>query len=125
MPLGKKAIGCRWVFKIKYKANDEVERFKARLVAKGYNPTEGIDYQETFLPIVKMVTVRSIISLAIDENWIIYQIDVFNGFLQGDLYEEVYMELPKGFTSRGSIRCVDLLSHYMDLIKLQDSGMLT
>lgn len=100
-PPGKKAIGCKWVFKIKYKANREVDRFKARLVAKVYNQTEGIDYQETFSRYVKMVTVRSIIDIAATENWQIFQMDAFNSSLQGDLFEQVYMELPKGFTSQG------------------------
>lgn len=100
-PPGKKAIGCKWVFKIKYKANREVDRFKARLVAKVYNQTEGIDYQETFSRYVKMVTVRSIIDIAATENWQIFQMDAFNASLQGDLFEQVYMELPKGFTSQG------------------------
>ena len=72
LPQGKRDIGCRWVFKIKYKQNRQVDRFKARLVAKGYSQTKGIDYQETFSPIVKMVIVRSIIAIAAAENWIVY-----------------------------------------------------
>lgn len=64
LPTHKPVIGCKWVFKIKYQADGQINRFKVRLVAKGYNQTEGIDYQETFSLVVKMVTIRSIISLA-------------------------------------------------------------
>jgi hypothetical protein len=71
-----------------------VERYKARLVAKGYSQTYGVDYDETFAPVTKMNTIRTLISIASNCNWMLLQMDVKNAFLHGDLQEEVYMEIP-------------------------------
>lgn len=101
LPKDKRVIGCKWVYKIKYKADGEDDRFKARLVAKGYNKKEGLDYQETFSPIIKMITVRVVISLPAAHHWQIHHMDVFNAFLPGDLNEEVYMKLPQEFVHGG------------------------
>ena len=76
-----------------------MERFKARLVARGFTQSYGIDYQETFTPVAKLNTVRIILSIAINQDWSLYQRDVKNAFLNGDLMEEVYMDVLLGFES--------------------------
>lgn len=97
LPKGRRAIGCKWVFKVKLNADGSVDKYKARLVAKGYSQKEGIDYSETFAPVVKYVTIRCLLAISAVMDYEIQQMDVKAAFLNGDLEEEIYMQQPEGY----------------------------
>ena len=105
LPKGKHVVGCKWIFTVKYNAEGQVERYKARLVARGFTQTYGLDYEETFAPVAKLNTVRVLLSLAVNLDWPLLQFDVKNAFLNGELEEEVFMQLPPGFDNSGGKVC--------------------
>ena len=93
-------VTCKWVFKLKKKADGTIDRYKARLVARDFSQQYGLDYEETFNPVAKMVTVRTIISLAAYKGWKLWQLHVKNAFLYGELDRDIFMEQPHGFISK-------------------------
>lgn len=84
-------IGCRWVFKTKILPTGDLDKYKARLVAKGFHQQCGLDYKETFSPVIKAVTIRLVLGHAESHHWPIRQLDVNQAFLQGTSNDEVYM----------------------------------
>ncbi|KAM7530049.1 hypothetical protein LguiB_033459 [Lonicera macranthoides] len=105
-PDGVKLIGCKWVYTVKLRPNGTIERYKARLVALGNRQEYGLDYEETFAPVAKMTTVRTVMAIAVSKGWSLRQMDVKNAFLHGDLKEEIYMLPPPGlFTNPSNEVC--------------------
>ena len=100
LPTGKKVIGCRWVFAIKFNHDGSIARLKAHLVAKGYAQNYGIDYSDIFSLVAKLTYVHLFISLVASYDCDLHQLDIKNVFLHRDLQEEVYMEQPSGLVGR-------------------------
>ncbi|RVW71155.1 Retrovirus-related Pol polyprotein from transposon TNT 1-94 [Vitis vinifera] len=100
LPVGKKALHNKWVYRIKNE-HDGSKRYKARLVVKGFQQKEGIDYTEIFSPVVKMSTIRLVLGMMAIENLHLEQLDVKTTFLHGDLEEDLYMIQPEGFIVQG------------------------
>eukprot|EP00873_Tetraselmis_striata_P018760 jgi/Tetstr1/439024/TSEL_027516.t1 len=96
LPVGRHAIGNKWVFKVKANSDGSVNRFKARLVAQGFSQQAGVDYHATFSPVVKLSTLRTCLAVAAARGMHIHQIDIETAFLNASLKEEIYMRQPKG-----------------------------
>jgi transposase InsO family protein len=101
LPRGKRALHNKWVYRIKEEA-DGSKRYKARLVVKGFQQKHGIDYTDVFTPVVKMTTIRLVLSMVAAENLELQQMDVKTAFLHGDLDEDIYMVQPEGYLSKGN-----------------------
>jgi histone deacetylase 1/2 len=101
-PTGRNAIGSKWIFKVKCKPDGSVDRYKARLVAQGFSQSPGVDYEETYSPVVHRSSLRALLSYGIERGMFIHQMDVVTAFLNGTLTEEIYMKQPDGFISPGN-----------------------
>ena len=95
-------IGCRWVFTLKCSPDGEVERYKAHIIAKGFNQVYSIDYDETFAPVVKWVSIRILLALVARLNLEVHQMDVKTMFLNSELEHEIFMSPPPGCSDYGS-----------------------
>jgi hypothetical protein len=98
LPKDHKAIGLKWVFKVKRDPDGKIVKHKVRLVAKGYPQIQGVDFDEVFAPVARLETVRTLLALAAQGEWEVHHMDVKSAFLNGELQEEVYVQQPPGYS---------------------------
>lgn len=105
LPKGTKAIPCKWVYRIKSHPDGSVDKYKARLVIKGFRQRYGVDYFETFSPVAKLSTIRTMLSIAAQESMYLHQFDVSTAFLYGELEETIFMQQPEGYKDNSGRVC--------------------
>ena len=101
LPPGRKAIGCKWVYKVKQNSDGSISKYKARLVAKGYTQKEGIDFNETFAPVAKFTTIRTMLAVAASQGYRVSQMDISTAYLHASVEEDLYMHQPEGYAQPG------------------------
>lgn len=106
LPPNRKALPCKWVYRIKRNPDGTIDKYKARLVVKGFRQRKGIDYEQTFSPVARMATIRALLSVSAKENLYLTQFDVSTAFLNGKLQEEIYMNQPDGYNDGTSRVCL-------------------
>ena len=101
LPANRRAIGSKWVFKEKTRDDGTIERYKARLVAQGFSQQPGLDYEETFCPVIRYESLRSLIAIAAQKDLQLHQLDVTTAFLNGQFEAEIFMKQPEGYVIKG------------------------
>lgn len=105
LPEGRKTVYNKWVFKVKHRVDGAPDRYKARLVARGFSQKYGIDYSETYSPVAKLDTLRTVLAFANQKGMVVHQMDVKTAFLNGSLSEELYMDQAEGFEHGKGLVC--------------------
>ena len=111
LPKDCKTVGSKWVFKRKTNADGSIDRYKARLVAQGFSQRCGHDYDETFSPVIRFESLRTLIALAVQKGLQLHQLDITAAFLNRELEEDVFMRQPEGFVEDGKEHLVCKLKH--------------
>ena len=96
-PENKSVVSSKWIYKIKHATDGSIEKYKGIFVARGFSQKEGIDYEETFAPVPRYTSIKTIMELASMMKWNLHKVDVKTTFLNGVIEEEVYIEKPQGF----------------------------
>ena len=122
LPPNRKAIGAKWVFKVKQTATGEVDKFKARCVAKGYSQVHGVDFDETYAPVCKSTSVNHLLAKSALENLVCHHMDVDQAFIQSPMHEEIYLELPEGYAKWKGCSKKKVLRILKGLYGLKQSG---
>ena len=97
LPADRKAIGSKWVFKKKAQEDGTIEWYKARLVGQGFSQKPGLDYDETFCPVIQFESLRSLLAIAVQKGLKLHQLDITTAFLNGELKEAIFMKQPEGY----------------------------
>jgi hypothetical protein len=114
---GTNVVTGKWLFRNKLTSDGSLDRYKARWVLRGFTQHPGVDYDETFIPVVKFATVRTVLPLALSRDWAFHQLDVKNAFLHGTLTETIYCSQPIGFVDKARTDLVCRLNRSLSILK--------